>query len=103
MSFLEPLRCRADECSLAMPVLHWLAGLGPRVVGLLLGPSLVPQPQRGAFSRHAQDADLAALTAAGQGGVPLVRLRWRCGNCGSRLTEFIVGGSHMRPRGTRPS
>jgi hypothetical protein len=25
-------------------------------------------------------------------------MRWRCGNCGSRLTEFIVGGSHMRPR-----
>ncbi len=32
----------------------------------------------------------------GVGDVPLVRLRYRCGNCGSRLTEFIVGGWHMR-------
>ena len=40
----------------------------------------------------------AALIAAGRGDVPLVEMRWRCGNCGSRLTEFIVGGSHMRPR-----
>ena len=48
--------------------------------------------------RHAKDADLAALVAAGKGDVPLIQLRWRCGNCGSRLTEFIVGGSHMRPR-----
>jgi hypothetical protein len=45
--------------------------------------------------RHAKDADLAALIAGGD--VPLIRLRWRCGNCGSRLTEFVVGGSHMRP------
>jgi hypothetical protein len=30
-------------------------------------------------------------------------MRWRCGNCGSRLTDFIVAGSHMGPRsgGTR--
>jgi hypothetical protein len=36
--------------------------------------------------RHAKNADLAALVAVGNGDVPLVRLRWRCGNCGSRLT-----------------
>jgi hypothetical protein len=48
--------------------------------------------------RHAKDADLAALIEAGRGDVPLVRPHWRCGNCGSRLTEFVVGGSHMRPR-----
>jgi hypothetical protein len=29
--------------------------------------------------------------------VSLVRLRWRCCNCGLRLTEFVVGGSHIRP------
>jgi hypothetical protein len=34
---------------------------------------------------------------SGKGDVPLVQMKWRCGNCGSRLTEFIVGGSHMRP------
>jgi hypothetical protein len=47
--------------------------------------------------RHAKDANLAALIDAGCGDVPLVQMKWRCGNCGSRLTEFIVGGSHMRP------
>jgi hypothetical protein len=47
--------------------------------------------------QHAKDADLAALIADGRGDVPLVQMKWRCGNCGSRLTEFIVGGSHMRP------
>jgi hypothetical protein len=49
-------------------------------------------------SHHAKDADLAALVAAGHGDVPLVQMKWCCGNCGSRMTEFIVGGSHMRPR-----
>ena len=39
---------------------------------------------------------LAALIAAGKGDVPLVRLRWHCGNCGLQLAEFIVGGLHMR-------
>jgi hypothetical protein len=47
--------------------------------------------------RHATDADLAALVADGRGDVPLVQMKWRCGNCCSRLTEFIVGGSLMRP------
>jgi hypothetical protein len=46
--------------------------------------------------RRAKDADLAALVDAGKGDVPLVRPRWRCRNCGSRLTEFVVGGSHIR-------
>jgi hypothetical protein len=45
-----------------------------------------------------RDADLAALIVAGRGDVPLVQMKWRCGNCRSRLTEFIVVGSHMRPR-----
>jgi hypothetical protein len=39
------------------------------------------------------DADLADLITVGRGDVPLVRLRWRCGNCGSQLTEFVAGGS----------
>jgi hypothetical protein len=32
--------------------------------------------------RHAKDADLAALIATGRGDVPLVQMKWRCGNCG---------------------
>jgi hypothetical protein len=47
-------------------------------------------------SRHAKDADLAALVAAGRSDVPLVQMKWRCGNSGSGLTKFVVGGSHMR-------
>ena len=43
------------------------------------------------------DADLADLITVGRGDVPLVRLRWRCGNCGSRLMEFVGRISHMRP------
>jgi hypothetical protein len=53
--------------------------------------------------RHAKDADLAALIDAGRGDMPSGQMKWRCSNCGSRLTEFIVGGSHMRPRGTETS
>jgi hypothetical protein len=45
-----------------------------------------------------RDADLEALIDAGRGDVALVQMKWRCDNCGSRLAEFIVGGSHMRPR-----
>jgi hypothetical protein len=48
--------------------------------------------------RHAKDADLAALISAGRGDVPLVQARWRCGHCGSRLTEFVVAGSHFNGR-----
>ena len=38
-----------------------------------------------------RNADLAALIVAGRGDVPLVQMKWRCGNSGSRLTKFIVG------------
>ena len=74
-----------------------------------LGPSLVPAPQSAPLTvpddlptprsisrtgyrvhvwskacRRAKDAELAALIAAGHGNVPLVQMKWRCGNCGSR-------------------
>jgi formate dehydrogenase maturation protein FdhE len=47
--------------------------------------------------RHSRNADLAALIAAGRGDTRLVRIRWRCGNCRSRLTDFVISGSHLRP------
>jgi hypothetical protein len=47
---------------------------------------------------HAKDADLAALIAGGRGDVPLVQMRWRCGNCGSRLTDSVETGSHFNGR-----
>jgi hypothetical protein len=42
--------------------------------------------------RHAKDAPLAALIVAGRGDVPLVQMKWRCVNCSSGLTGFIVVG-----------
>jgi hypothetical protein len=46
-----------------------------------------------AFARY---NDLGALIAGGRGDVPLIKTRWRCGNCGSLLTDFVVP-PHMRP------
>ena len=40
--------------------------------------------------RHRRDADLQALVDAGRGDVPLIQLRFRCSNCGSQLTDFVV-------------
>jgi hypothetical protein len=40
--------------------------------------------------RRQADADLQAIVDAGRGDVPLVELRFRCANCGSRLTDFVV-------------
>jgi hypothetical protein len=39
---------------------------------------------------RSQHADLEALVAGGRGDVPLIELRWRCSNCRSRLTDFVV-------------
>jgi hypothetical protein len=33
--------------------------------------------------RRQREADLAALANSGHGDVPLIRLKWRCGRCGS--------------------
>ena len=50
--------------------------------------------------RHRRDADLQGLVDAGRGDVPLVRLRFRCSNCGSGLTDFVVTATELtgRPR-----
>jgi hypothetical protein len=47
--------------------------------------------------RHRRDADLQALVDAGHGDVSLVELRFRCSNCGSGLTDFVVTATG-RPR-----
>ena len=38
---------------------------------------------------HPAFADLQAIVDAGRGDVPLIHLRYRCGRCGSRLTDFV--------------
>lgn len=48
--------------------------------------------------RHAKDADLEALIRDGRGDVPLVHIKWRCGNCGSRLTDAVVSGAYFGPK-----
>jgi hypothetical protein len=40
--------------------------------------------------RHQADADLRALVLRGQGDVPLTELRFRCSNCGTARTDFVV-------------
>jgi hypothetical protein len=40
--------------------------------------------------RHQADADLRALVLRGQGDVPLTELRFRCSQCGTARTDFVV-------------
>jgi hypothetical protein len=50
--------------------------------------------------RHQAAADLVALIDAGRGDVPLVDLRFRCGNCRSMLTDFVCtsrSGALVKP------
>jgi hypothetical protein len=51
--------------------------------------------------RHQREVDLQALVDAGRGDVPLIKLRFRCSNCGSRLTDFVVTTKNTGPRGRR--
>jgi hypothetical protein len=40
--------------------------------------------------QHQAEADLQKLIDAGRGDVPLTHLRFRCSNCGSDRTDFVV-------------
>jgi hypothetical protein len=40
--------------------------------------------------RRQADADLRALVLTGRGDVPLTELRFRCSNCGTDRTDFVV-------------
>jgi hypothetical protein len=44
--------------------------------------------------RHQADADLEKLVADGRGDVPLIHLRYRCSNCGSRLTDWVCASKY---------
>ena len=39
--------------------------------------------------RHPAEADMQKMIDAGVGDVPLTRLRFRCSNCRSSLTDFV--------------
>jgi hypothetical protein len=45
------------------------------------------------------DPDLQAMVDSGRGDVPLIELHFRCSNCGSRLTDFVVTSGITRSRG----
>jgi hypothetical protein len=47
--------------------------------------------------RHQEDMRFGDLMAARKGRVRVIDLRFRCSNCGSRLTDHVVRGSHDRP------
>jgi hypothetical protein len=40
--------------------------------------------------RHQADADLGRLVADGRGDVPLTELWFRCSQCGTDQTEFVM-------------
>jgi hypothetical protein len=40
--------------------------------------------------RHQADADLQAIVDAGRGDVPLTKLQFRCSQCGTDRTDFVV-------------
>jgi hypothetical protein len=48
--------------------------------------------------RRQEAADLQRLIDAGRGDMPLIKLRFRCTNCRSRLIDFVVtAGAGVRP------
>jgi hypothetical protein len=47
---------------------------------------------------HHQDVDPQALIDLGRGDVPLTHPRYRCSNCGSRRTDWVVASLHTGPR-----
>ena len=40
--------------------------------------------------QHQADADLQTLVESGRGDVPMIHLKFRCSNCGSDRTDFVV-------------
>jgi hypothetical protein len=51
--------------------------------------------------RHQREADLQVLVDSGHGDVPLIKLRFWCSNCGSRLTDWVVTAKNTGPSGRR--
>lgn len=46
---------------------------------------------------HQADADLRAIVLAGRGDVPLTELGFRCSQCGTDLTDFVVTARDKQP------
>lgn len=48
--------------------------------------------------RHQREIEFQTIIDQGKGDVPIVRLKFVCANCGSRLTDCAVSGSHLTPK-----
>jgi hypothetical protein len=48
--------------------------------------------------RHQIEIGFPSLVKQGKGDIPIVRLKFRCKNCGTRLTDCVVSGSHLTPK-----
>ena len=59
----------------------------------------LPTPSRSGarHARHQIEWSFGSFDQ-GKGDVPVVKLRFRCENCGSRLTDCVVSGSHLGPK-----
>jgi hypothetical protein len=51
--------------------------------------------------RHQETVAFAKLAEAGKGDAPVAQLRFRCTVCRSRLTDYVVEGTHLGPKGKR--
>jgi hypothetical protein len=47
--------------------------------------------------RWSADTDFQKLIDDGQGDEPLMKPRWRCRRCDSRVTDAVMDGQHMGP------
>ena len=48
--------------------------------------------------RFQRELSFRSLVNDGRGDIPIINLRFRCTNCGSRMTDAAVSGSHLLPK-----
>ena len=51
--------------------------------------------------RNPRELSFRSLVDEEKGDVPVLNLKFRCNNCGSRLTNAVVSGSHFGPKSAR--
>ena len=48
--------------------------------------------------RYQRELSFKSLVDGGRSDIPVINLRFCCTNCGSRLTDTVVSGSHLTPK-----
>jgi len=51
--------------------------------------------------RHQETVTFGKLAEAGKGVAPVAKLKFRCTVCRSKLTDFVVEGTHLGPMAKR--